>query len=157
MLEVKGLWKSPPFCNWIPAELCHYINVFSDVYVLELGVLDLSECLSRVLLTNCSVEKMWSSYCSWAVLLLWLWQLHAGIFSEMHNFAIIVIQSWAPPSPPFSACFKTVTSVTFSLLFVTAGLSLSCSSTVELEGVSHHHLMFSIFNVTFYHQPAGAT
>lgn len=60
MLEVKGLWKSPPFCNWIPAELCHYINVFSDVYVLELGVLDLSECFSRVLLTNCSVEKMWS-------------------------------------------------------------------------------------------------
>lgn len=92
MLEVRGLWKSPPFCNWIPAELCHYINVFSDVYVLELGVLDLSECLSRVLLTDCSVEKMWSSYCSWAVLLLWLWQLHAGIFSEMHNFAIIVIQ-----------------------------------------------------------------
>lgn len=103
------------------------------------------------------MQKMWSSCCSWAVLLLWLWQLQADIFCEMHNFAIIVTQWWAPPFPPFSACFKAVTCVAFSLLFVTAGLSLSCSSTVELEGISHHHLMFTIFNVTFYHQPAGTT
>lgn len=98
---------------------------------------------------------MWSSCCSWAVLL--LWQLQADIFSEMHNFGIIVTQWWALPSPPFSACFGAVTCVTFSLLLLAAGLFLRCSSTVEFEGISYHHLMFTIFNVTFYHQPAGAT
>lgn len=98
---------------------------------------------------------MWSSCCSWALLLLWLWQLQADIFSEMLHVAIIVPQWWAAPSPPCSACFRAVTCVTFPL--VTAGLSLSCSSTVELEGISHHHLVFAIFNVTFYHQPAGTS
>lgn len=39
MLKVKELWKLPPFHNWIPAQLCHSINVFSNIYVVELGVL----------------------------------------------------------------------------------------------------------------------
>lgn len=100
---------------------------------------------------------MWSRCCSWAGLLLWLWQLQADTSSEMYNFAIIVTQWQAPFSPPFSACLRAVTCVTFSLLFVTAGLSLSCSIMVELEGISHHHLIFTPLNVIPYPQPAGDT
>lgn len=40
----------PLFYDWIPVELCHYITVFSNIYVVDLGVLDLGECCSHVLL-----------------------------------------------------------------------------------------------------------
>lgn len=53
------------------------------------------------------------------------------VFSEMLNFAIIVVQLCGPPSLPFPTYFRAVTGVTFSLLFATAGLFCNCSSTVE--------------------------
>lgn len=74
---------------------------------------------------------------------------------EMFNFATVAFQLCGPPSP---LCSGAVTGVTFSLLFASAGLFCSCSSTVELEVISHHHPVFTIFNCNFfYHQPAGAT
>lgn len=62
------------------------------------------------------------------------------------NFGIIVVQLFGPPSPPFPTCSRAVAVVTFSLL-ATAGLFCNCSSTVELEVISHHYSVFTILNL----------
>lgn len=74
-------------------------------------------------------------------------------FVEVLHFAIVV-QLCGPPPPPFPTYFRPVTDVTFSHLFMTAGLFCNCSSMVELEVVLHHDPMFTILNVIFL-SPAG--
>lgn len=66
---------------------------------------------------------------------------------EMLNFAAVVVELCRPPSPPFPNHFRAVPGVTFSLLFVIAGLFCNCLSTVELEVISHHDPMFTILNL----------
>lgn len=66
---------------------------------------------------------------------------------EMFSFVIVALQLCGPPSPP---CSGAVIGVTFPLLFATAGLFCNCSSTVELEVISHHHPMFTIFKCNFF-------